>query len=853
MKNRWLKLMCIGLTLIFLSSTVLACPGSENAGVPVVELKRVAPNNLDLPGIVEVALATPGEGALLVNENLRLWVPPGAVARDTPVTVERFLEPPEAMTSTKDDAMEVAVISEFYDLGPDNIEFDKPVKITIPYSEEVLPAGADETLIGPIYYDGQNWVPIERELDTVNNTVSFETESFPGVVVALAFGFIPVTWATYAITGAVIAGVGGYIGYTTYGNVVKDPLHWGKAGEYITPNDATVQQWADKAQISLTYSNPPHPVYVKDIFSDPAVLKEFIDSGEGFIQFENTESVYANAIKPVYQKSWNPNDWQKPADYFKNGMVGDCKNVANAMASIFRHYGFTAKCVDGYMVNDEGETKRHGWLEVIIDGKPYYMGSHGEIMTLDAAIKEYTLTRPKGVDGEGYMVDETGQKPYVENWWDYYLEVEVYHSLAFPGGEVVVDVFGPAGVALDIALTLENPSKVKTEHTGVTDETNGEVRFTLQLDLNAQLGVYFVTAYNAVNNISEVGVFSVTALEISAVLVSSKVSPGEILEIKVRLNKPLATDIEVDSDAIWTTDAQGYVTIYRSIPQDTQLGPYTLTLSAPAYNVSKKVNYVVWIPATLKVNITPEVNSPGKEFYVNVLIEPAQVTRITMRGYSGQWMTNQDGRLNILMHVLQTTTPGVYEIFMEAPDLGLTASDTHTVTLTPQLSGPINVVAAQLGIKVEGVDEDGEYEAGLYCGGQYVLGTLDNYQVHASGRVPAGDVEADMYYDFTLSKDLNTVTSGSVSLRADNGSTFSFTFSNLPRNKDAETMFKEEMGLDALVFSIKGTAVSSYLGSFRVNDPFIGSISRYFAGDDSELAVVLIAATDDQLTELFDE
>src|SRR4030042_929370 len=485
MKKRWLKSVCIGLVLITASINLAACDlfggSNDNGGntetpvvsteVPVVDMFRVALNNLDLPGIVEVVLATPGEGALLVNENLRLWVPPDAVAQDTPVTVEKFLEPPEALTSTEDNAIEVAIISEFYDLGPDNTRFDNPVKVTLAYTEDILPAGADENEIAPIYFNGQNWVVLECQLDTVNNTVSFETEAFPGVIVAVAFG-IPLGKVAVAGITTVTVGVLGYLGYLGYGHYVKDPVHWGKAGEYVTPNDPTVQSWADRAQISLTGENKV--VSIKEFLKDPNAVKEFVSAGAGFIQFENNANPNAPAIKPVYQRDWNPNDWQKPTDYFKNGMVGDCKNVANAMASIFRHYGYQAKCADGYMVNDEGKTRRHGWLGDILDGKPYYVGSRGEIMPLEQAVKEYTLTRPKGQDGEGFYWDETGQKPYLENWWDYFLEVEINSDLAIPGGEVVVNVFGPAGVALDIALPLENPSKVKTEYTGVTDETNGE-------------------------------------------------------------------------------------------------------------------------------------------------------------------------------------------------------------------------------------------------------------------------------------------------------------------------------------------------------------------------------------------
>lgn len=80
MKKLWQQLVCIGLALITITLTAASCQSNgEQTSVPVVELNRVAPNNLDLAGRTETELATPEEGALLVNQGARLWVPPGAV------------------------------------------------------------------------------------------------------------------------------------------------------------------------------------------------------------------------------------------------------------------------------------------------------------------------------------------------------------------------------------------------------------------------------------------------------------------------------------------------------------------------------------------------------------------------------------------------------------------------------------------------------------------------------------------------------------------------------------------------------------------------------------------------------
>ena len=94
------------------------------------------------------------------------------------------------------------------------------------------------------------------------------------------------------------------------------------------------------------------------------------------------------------------------------------------------------------------------------------------------------------------------------------------------------------------------------------------------------------------------------------------------------------------------------------------------------------------------------------------------------------------------------------------------------------------------------------------------------------------------------------VTSGTISMLADTGEYYEFHVSNIPMNNDYEDRLKAENGLDALVFSISGTAISSHFSNVNVNEPSLGTFSRYFAADDSEILIILVAATDSQLTEL---
>jgi hypothetical protein len=97
------------------------------------------------------------------------------------------------------------------------------------------------------------------------------------------------------------------------------------------------------------------------------------------------------------------------------------------------------------------------------------------------------------------------------------------------------------------------------------------------------------------------------------------------------------------------------------------------------------------------------------------------------------------------------------------------------------------------------------------------------------------------------------VTSGVISLVAGTGEFYEVRFFNVPMNPDMEDAFYKENGIDALIFSVKGTAVSSHLSSVKVNEPSLGTFNRFFAKADSELVIILAAATKSQLAELLDE
>jgi transglutaminase-like putative cysteine protease len=857
MKKQWQKIFCIGLAVLILAFTT-ACPGgspettSGNADIPEVTLNLVGDNALTLPGRTEVALATPEEGALLFNGDIRLYVPAGAVSETTPVTIKLCTGTPAPADPPPDDTPQIYTFGNLYDLGPAGIEFSEPVTVTIPYDPALLPTGADESNIGLLYYNGQNWAPVERQIDTVNKTLSLQTKAFPGTLLAAGAAFLPsgpIGWGAVAVLAVVSVVAWSKFTSNVESQVAKDPIYWGKAANYITPDDPTVVQYANWAQVNI--KGETKPIKLADLLKNPDALKKLAVDADHSVNFNDGTGVFKN----TYLTTENPKDWQLPKDYFKNGLVGDCKNVANGYASMFRHYGYDVMCVDGEMGGE-----RHVWAEVKVDGRPYYLGSDGEFMLLDKAIKDLKLTRPTpNKDGKGYMWDETGQKPYKSNWWVNKLTLRVDTTLTFPGGRAVVEVFGAVGIALDINLEVEDADKKEAAYSGTTDTITGKVQIIIPLDAKASIGTYMVTATNDANQLKEYIAFCVDELKLSAYVESDTLAPGDQLGIHVKLSKPIVTNIQISRvTGSWTTDKNGNVDITLDIPTDAQLTTYTLTVSASQYNISDTIRYTVTIPPTMKVEIQNKEVAPGGKLNIKVTVQPPQATRITVRGYSGTWTTDAKGVVDIPLSVIDSTKPGQYTLIVEAPWLQLVESDDFTVTLTPTITGfklsDVTVVSVELCINIEGSNEDADYGMLIYVGGQFARTTqVQNEYITASGTAQTNTGAAEINDQITMRQDLAYVSSGTFTLMvADENESYTLNFYAVPRSTDLEAQLKANNGLDALVYYISGADVMNCIRGLSLSAKALGSVSRYYADENSYLMVILGVANEAQITQLLE-
>ncbi len=154
-------------------------------------------------------LVTVAEGGVLTLYAplgpVELSVPPGAVSSDVQITVEvvdaSTLSLPSASSSSPSAAPapegpaastqlgSVVVMGDYaYDFGPDGLEFQEPVTLTLPYDEQDLPEGAVEEDVRMFVINGI-YDQLESIVDVGANTVSAQIEHFsnyfPGVDMAL--------------------------------------------------------------------------------------------------------------------------------------------------------------------------------------------------------------------------------------------------------------------------------------------------------------------------------------------------------------------------------------------------------------------------------------------------------------------------------------------------------------------------------------------------------------------------------------------------------------------------------------------------------------------------------------------
>ena len=587
MKNRLLKTLCIGLLMVILLPGVLACPGPDNEGV--ITSGNRDPNKITLvtpepkagtpPGSGEVfkAFATPDDGAIITVDGMTLSVPAGAVASEELVQVIILdnITFPDIGSMTDTDLPPAAPISLVYDLGPDGIKFDKPVTVTLPYIESLLTSSQDEKNVQVAYFNGVDWVAVGGKVDAVNNTVTAQLTAFPGIQVIV---MIEVAAAIPLVHTAV-----NMWGNKLYGWWVSDPVKKHNAYEYITPKNATVQKFADYFTIDF---NGPTPVTMNDLVNNPQKIAEWSDT-LGYIKLTDGANKYPLKYKVFDQAD----DWLLPEKYLNEGRVGDCKNVANAMASMLRSKKIPAKCVDGFL-GERIPENRHIWVEFAVDGRPYYIGADGEVQTLEKAYENFDLRRPEF--GADYMWDENGQVQYKMGWWLQDMEVKVDASYACPGGRVNIEVSASAIKEMYVQLKIIAPDGSSYyKENGMIDKT-GIFQVSLPVALQDPIGTYTVMVENVERGVTSTAEYEVFDPVILVLTEDRQYSPGDTINFNVLFFPESQTSIKIEGvSGQYKTNDNGLVLVSLKIPGDARPGQYEIVVSAPEYSVTGYGEYTV--------------------------------------------------------------------------------------------------------------------------------------------------------------------------------------------------------------------------------------------------------------------
>jgi transglutaminase-like putative cysteine protease len=865
MKKTWIKIFCAAMISVLLLTGILGCPGPapktpavtntmrpDSDKISVITPQRAAPTTFDLTGKMEEATVTPDGGGTITTNGMTLAVPKNAVAAPVPVQVTTVGQPPPVppFEFGKQTGLEPAVsVGPVYDLGPDGITFNKAVTVTLPYDPQLISSPEYEPNVQIFYYNGVNWVAAGGKIDTAAHTVTAQFTAFPGIAVTTALAF------TAMVTGVSLFA---YRAYGTY--YVKDPIAWKNANTYITPktydDGSTVADYVHRAIVGKKKNaagtgfdyiylqdpqnpgklNPEAKDWLLNHQADVRIGFDTRDKGDKLPSYPNYAATSGATI----------DYWVTPEDYFKNNMRADCKNISNAYLTIMRSVGIEGRCADGYI-----PAGRHVWVEMKIDGAPLVLDIDGSVTPYDTAVKNEKFQHAKGLKDEGYMWDEVGQKDYKENWWFTEFTVSADESKAYPGGEVTVNVLGSPGFPLGIKVSIENPAGEYSNFSGTADAVTGIYSIKIPIKSTAIPGEYRVSADGVDKNVYGTGFFTVVTPQISLDMLTAKFAPGDTMIVNVHVWPPVETAVEIDGyDGRWMTDTDGFAFPALPIAKDAKAGNYALKVKCALFNISSSINYTITLPPGIRVDIVPSQVAPGDIFMVNVVLQPPAATYFTIRGLDGRWTTDAEGFGFATLKA--GTTPGDYQIIVDVPSLGLAGSNIYTVALAPppQINTNITVMAADLAINAEGSNENEDWGVRLVIGGQYIRGSLNGTQVHASGRVETNTGEGDIYYDFFLSNDLSTIVSGSVSLIADTGENFYFEIHNLPRNLQMEAKYKQDNGLEGLIYGVSGADVGNYYSGIRVDMGSFGTISRYYLDADSELFVVLFAASESQISGL---
>ncbi len=115
--------------------------------------------------------ASDGAMVCTVDQEAHVFVPPGALAADTTITITPADPPAVARTYT--------LIGQGYEFGPSGTQFKSPATVTLHYDPAKLPAGTPPGRIGMLAVtDGKDLEVLPATVDVIAHSVSATTKHF---------------------------------------------------------------------------------------------------------------------------------------------------------------------------------------------------------------------------------------------------------------------------------------------------------------------------------------------------------------------------------------------------------------------------------------------------------------------------------------------------------------------------------------------------------------------------------------------------------------------------------------------------------------------------------------------------
>jgi hypothetical protein len=196
--HRGLWALLAGAAVVVVAGAVvgtLLATGVFSKQAPLVETPMRGPTVIDVPYDSSQVVVSPKEGGKFEVQGVEIFVPADAVASETTLELKvlqaDFNVSKEAVP--KDGTTSAYRLGQAVDFGPEGMVFDKPVTITMPYEESLLPDGVSEDNVALAYWDGLSWVAVKGAVDAGKNTVAVKLTEFTGET------FVPVFISQEAI------------------------------------------------------------------------------------------------------------------------------------------------------------------------------------------------------------------------------------------------------------------------------------------------------------------------------------------------------------------------------------------------------------------------------------------------------------------------------------------------------------------------------------------------------------------------------------------------------------------------------------------------------------------------------